>query len=732
MKRQKGSSHCVFDEAIGRAILLSLVVLLAGVDGRAQHGADNWFFGNGAGLDFSSGVPVPLGGAAIKTIEGSAVMSDRNGNLLFYTDGQTVWNRNHVPMPNGMGLLGASSSTQSALIVPWPKTDCKMYFIFTVQEVSDAPPPTRNQTLNYSLVNMSLAGGLGAVTSQKNIQLQSRVSEKLTAVADAAGTGFWVIAHGFDITNSGTVNREFYAYHIGPDGLQKTPRVSLVGSAHSGINSSPSLPHHASQGQMKVSPDGKRIACAVRSRFVEILNFDTLSGTVSGPAQTFTASNNTFISPSVYGVEFSPNSELLYVSITGGSPNQLLQLDLNTNTWSQLWIKYGATYLHDLGALQLGPDKKIYVARRGQTSISVINPPQVVGQAAAFIDGPSLPPGATSELGLPTVIQGDFSCAGDDSREECCDKVSAAPVLTAPNFSVDTKTFTISNLKTPVSAICSIDINMSPVPPFKQGGGLAIDGTAVPAGTRFAAPYNRLPNAGAPTISAVNTVKFSLSIPTRPPAVYTVTFVVKHCDGTQCILTYSPWSVSDPNRFDSHKTRGGINKFALGGNFTSLNTRLNTGTEPGFGVRLAYSLPGPFAAEAEANFFPRDSFPTTLGGGHVTQAFVGMNAGPQFEEFSVFGTAKAGVVSFSEAVTDYHLEREFFFEPTVGRKNLFALNFGGGVELCPGSRVRPRFALGDTITFQPGRNVLGARGLTHVPRLIEHNVQFSSGISYYF
>lgn len=70
-----------------------------------QNEANNWYFGYNAGLSFSTDPPTPLTNGALVTGEGSAVISDVNGNLLFYTDGSTVWNANHVVMPNGTGLL---------------------------------------------------------------------------------------------------------------------------------------------------------------------------------------------------------------------------------------------------------------------------------------------------------------------------------------------------------------------------------------------------------------------------------------------------------------------------------------------------------------------------------------------------------------------------------------------------------------------------------------------------
>src|SRR5690348_10992904 len=98
-----------------RNSLLSIVFLfLSSQTAIAQHEADNWYFGYHAGISFNSGVVTDINGGQTNTREGTAVISDKNtGELLFYTDGVTVWNRHHRVMSNGTGLKGGTSCTQS-------------------------------------------------------------------------------------------------------------------------------------------------------------------------------------------------------------------------------------------------------------------------------------------------------------------------------------------------------------------------------------------------------------------------------------------------------------------------------------------------------------------------------------------------------------------------------------------------------------------------------------------
>ncbi|MHA7943319.1 hypothetical protein ACJOV8_009625 [Formosa sp. 3Alg 14/1] len=87
--------------------LIAILFLLHGIV-YAQYEAANWYFGEYAGINFNSStndVTAILNGQ-LNTKEGSSSISDANGNLLFYTDGITVYNKNHDIMDNGAYLYG--------------------------------------------------------------------------------------------------------------------------------------------------------------------------------------------------------------------------------------------------------------------------------------------------------------------------------------------------------------------------------------------------------------------------------------------------------------------------------------------------------------------------------------------------------------------------------------------------------------------------------------------------
>lgn len=360
----------------------------------AQNAANWWYFGANAGLDFSSGSPVAVTNGQLNVAEGCASISDINGNLLFYTDGVTVYNSQHTAMSNGTGLMGCSllSSTMGAIIVPAP-TNTAQYYIFT----TDCSENSMANGLRYSVVDMNLAGGLGdVVVASKNTLVQLAVCEKVTAVKNASQTGYWIVTH--EKNGNG-----FYAYQLTSTGLNMTPVISNIGvsvTANGALN--------VVAGYLKTSHQGNKIAIAhpyipnsVDYGITEIFDFDNNTGNITNPISFVNGETNR-----AYGLEFSPNDRYLYVSCPYSGANTY-QIDLQAGTSaaviaSIITISSGNNIV---GALQLAPDGKIYQARGNYSSLNAINNPNLGGTncnytTAAVSLGTNL-----SKIGLPSFVQ---------------------------------------------------------------------------------------------------------------------------------------------------------------------------------------------------------------------------------------------------------------------------------------------------------------------------------------
>jgi gliding motility-associated-like protein len=412
----------------------------------AQKEAATWYFGERAGLDFNSGSPVALTDGKLATNEGCATISDKDGKLLFYTDGSYVYNKNHQVMPNGSDLLGDSSSTQSAIIVPKPRNPY-VYYIFTVDQPLPAnhvlyDPP--NNGLNYSQVDMRLDNGLGdIVPTEKNVHLVTynpndneeaiyKCSEKITAVQHGDGISFWVITHFID---------NFYSFKITTQGVNNNPvKTATPLNIPTGGYVVNAL------GYLKASPNGKKIAIANNSsrRTTEtgprnqtvrntgnvlLYDFDSVTGVVSNEITLLRNSDP-------YGLEFSSKTKKIYVTenhfdSTGDIilESALIQFDLKSPNIpsSKTIIETSATYIS--GALQLAIDEKIYragypVGDYTSNRLSVINNPESDGSSCNYKqDAINLNTGYAKQ-GLPPFItslflytfQYEFNCLGDSTH----------------------------------------------------------------------------------------------------------------------------------------------------------------------------------------------------------------------------------------------------------------------------------------------------------------------------
>lgn len=318
--------------------------------------------------------------------EGCGSICDANGNLLFYTNGVTVYNRKHEIMLNGQGLLGHVSAMQSAIIVQQLDNE-NMFYIFT----SDAFETDFANGYRYSIVNMQQDNGYGAVVS-KNTVLSAQSSERITAARHANGSDVWVI------TNDRNSNI-FRSWLVDCNGLQTTPVVSTVGEI---------LNFHtlASVGILKVSPDGRQLCQThypdpndppgAATDFYQLFDFNNATGVISNPVKVNS------VDVSYFGCEYSPSSQLLFLCTLGSNVIDQFESRLPTLAdiaASRVRIPTDAA----VTGLQLGPNGKIYLARPG-AYIDVINSPDTKGPGCDYHFEHIFLKGKTSQLQLPAMI----------------------------------------------------------------------------------------------------------------------------------------------------------------------------------------------------------------------------------------------------------------------------------------------------------------------------------------
>ena len=331
-------------------LYLSLLLLLSQV-GFAQNPdikrTWHWYFGYNSGLDFSTGVAMPDTTGHLYTFEGCASISDTLGNLLFYTDGDTVWDKFHFLMTNGTGLLGCGnygSTAQATVIIPYPG-NTNLFYIIT----NDCGENLCVNGLNYSIVDMTLNGGNGDVTN-KNVLLFAPGMEALATVKHCNNSFYWLVSHQYG-------NNNFMVFLIDSSGISG-PNIYSIGTSYNYY-----------YGWFRFSSDGNKLATAFYNilPYNELFDFDTETGIISNKIQL-----------NGYGGEYCPefsydNSKLYYTT----SGNILYQYDISSNdetTINNTKIVIANTPDNSMfRGLAKGPDGKIYISPQLRDSMSTID-----------------------------------------------------------------------------------------------------------------------------------------------------------------------------------------------------------------------------------------------------------------------------------------------------------------------------------------------------------------------
>lgn len=379
-------------------IIFFLLLLPAGL--KAQFGKErmNWCFGDKVGIDFNVKPPaVSLGQRQMMADFGTAVVSDEQGKLLFYTRGDSVWNRYDQCMSNGFGLGGNINSAQM-VIAPLPKSS-RFYYVFT----------PANSGLVYSVVDMSADSNKGAVVL-KNQPVGPLAIHKLAVVQHENGEDFWVV--GFEPSL-----KYFRAYLFSSSGIDTSVYVrSAVGGAPRKTNDY--------LGSIVFSFDARHMAACFRaSSQVCLYDFNAATGALS---YKYSLAVN-----AAQGAAFSPSGQFLYAgSAFGGSkPNLVRQFNVSSNdsAWVQnnyLEINRGpsAAPFH---MMQQGPDGKLYINRFYSTYLSAVPFPDLPWPACGLEDTAlsfANVSGLNAKLSMPSFavrlnpsIKVSDTCAGDST-----------------------------------------------------------------------------------------------------------------------------------------------------------------------------------------------------------------------------------------------------------------------------------------------------------------------------
>ena len=429
------SSNSLKPKKMKKLIPLIIIIFLT-TSSFAQHYSkytNHWYFFKDAGLDFLNYSPVfDTTGALKHSNTGcSSVISDYSGNLLFYSDGYYVYNKNHNQMPNGFGLkggiIGAGGVQLGSPNIIFPKPgDSTLYYHF----LPVGQPISCDTTAYYSLIDISADSGKGDVIL-KNIPFMSSSTTKMGVVKHSNGECYWLILHKRH-------SNAFHAYSFCGNTYDSIiPVISNVGQIYSN--------DFIIRGNIFISSDGKKLAVTshsfnyLDSIRLELFDFNATTGVIS---------NQLIIPRGNYDdytcIAFSPDSKKLYAG-NGYSGNSVIyQFNLNAGSNSAIInsktiIEYPVSGRSFIG-MQLGLDGYIYIARNCYQNylneyLGVINNPNTLGTACNYVNngvflggsnhlGKSLPFFVSSYLLPPIEFNYTNICLGDSVDFTLSDSVS--------------------------------------------------------------------------------------------------------------------------------------------------------------------------------------------------------------------------------------------------------------------------------------------------------------------
>ena len=246
--------------------------------------------------------------------------------------------------------------------------------------------------------------------------------EKQQGINHQNGRDIWYANHARE-------GDSVFFYLLMKDGILECPVV-----AHTGLNYYGGPLGFSTQGQMKFSPDGKYLA--------EVVSSDPFGYGIYTFNQEYPTLDSVYIfekgfTPDYtkrwpYGLAFSPDSKTIYIS--AGRANDIQEIDYPPVLYQvsidsmvhdhqgDKWISIDTFWNIDEGALQLGPNGKIYHAIPYQNYVGVIHAPNEPGSACNYVrQGIAIDSGGRCNYGLPTFNQSYFyTPAIDFHYEENC------------------------------------------------------------------------------------------------------------------------------------------------------------------------------------------------------------------------------------------------------------------------------------------------------------------------
>ncbi len=395
-----------------RTISILLLILFSAVYCFGQKETWNWVFGDGAGLSWKpeklrsfaakgiDGTPdavlqnLPSSfSTSINNLEGVFSISDKEGNLLFYSNGIKIWNGEDKVIYRTLG--GDDSSSQSGIVVPYPGDDKKYICIGLGEYFAD--------NMGYVIVEANSPTDVTVKKERTEFSGHTGpLGESMSAIMHANGEDWWIVAPGKGQPIC------FNAWLATKAGIQ----ISTPVKTPTTINYKDKT--NGSCGYLKFTPDGKHFVWGTWSEKKLIYgDFDNNTGQFSNIRYQ---DNH-----GAYGVEFSPNQKYLYTALTEASYSGA---DFGVYIWDLEALLKGttSTYLRKISkglirpqTLQLDVLGRIWLTDnyKGTRNMFLIDNPDNLNDLKIYKLVNFLARGSKAKMGLPSFSATFFKIFGD-------------------------------------------------------------------------------------------------------------------------------------------------------------------------------------------------------------------------------------------------------------------------------------------------------------------------------
>lgn len=339
----------------------------------AQGETWNWCFGDSAGIKFINGkTPVAVTSFKGWSYEGTSILNDNTGKVVLYSFSNYLYDSNHILQNKSFILKGGNSSCQPIQLIRHRKS--KDVHIFTTSPEGGVS----TDGFNHIVYNN------GFKTTYKKIFRD--IGEKQTSIFHQNNNDIWVTAHSLP-------NDSFYSFLLTKYGLIECPVINKIGAKYVDV--------YPTQGLLKFSPSGKYCANANWDlNRIELYRYDKENSKLYNLV--------TIVQTWPYAVEFSPDENYLYFTDRGKRFYQISLKNWNKDSVEKSKKLIATTNFETFSQLQLGPDKKIYVALYLEQYIGVINNPNNKDTFCSYRDKSIYLNGRTSEGGFPNFNAGYF------------------------------------------------------------------------------------------------------------------------------------------------------------------------------------------------------------------------------------------------------------------------------------------------------------------------------------